>query len=111
MTVVAQLQDLGQIEKDHQPSFEFGHASHVIHAAILKEVVGRFDFRGWNPDHFGSGIHEQSNQALIYFSHDNAIFAIGDDVFFAKSLAQVHYRHDLAAEIDDALDVSRGIWH
>ena len=103
------LQNPAQVEKNNQPVLQFANPRDVVHVFIRENVLRRLDFRRREPQHFGSGIHQESYQPLFQLDDYDPAFRAAFDGGFAETLAQVHYCNNLPSKIDDAFDVIGGV--
>src|ERR1700694_1093799 len=103
------LQDLCQVNQDDQAAVQLCDSRDVVQFTIFKNVRRQVDLRWRNLQHFRGGIDHQANHLSVHFHHKNAVLLVDLDFFFPEALAQVDYRNDLSAQIDDSLDVVWGL--
>ena len=104
----ALLQNLREVNQDHEASVQLADSGHVLHFAFFKDFRGSFDLVVGQTELFGSRIHDEPHLLLIDFGNQDAILARGFNSHFAESLAQIDDRDDLPPQVDHAFDV---IWH
>src|SRR5579883_3247972 len=98
------MQKFADVEQDNKTAFQLAHADDVAGLAIGKHRAGRFDFRRRNLQHLGGGIYDQADQLVVEFDDENAVLLVRMNFRLAETLAEIHYRDDLPAQVDYALD-------
>ncbi len=104
-------QQFAHVEQHDQASCDLAQSRHAVQAAFLKHCRRSFHGVGWNLQDFGSRIDDQPGQPAGVLDHQNAILFPQRGLLFSETLAQVHDRNDLAAQVDHALQIVGRVGH
>src|SRR5689334_3876727 len=86
---LAFLQDFCQVNHDDEPATKLAHPGDVIQFTFVKDVGWQIDVCSRKLQHFGSGIHDQTDHLSLNFDYQDAVLFASRNLFFAKTLAQV----------------------
>src|SRR5438128_368852 len=98
------MQELGNIEQNDESAVEFSDAGDVGGFAVGENGSRRFDFGRRNFQDFRGGIDDEAEKFGVKLHDENTIFLVRRDFRLAETLAEIHYRNDFAAQVDDAFD-------
>src|SRR5947209_7634710 len=107
----ALLQDLREVNQDHEAPVQLAYSRHVLDFVFFKDFRGSFDFVLRQTDDFGSRIDDETHQLLVDLCNEDAILASGFNPCFAEALSQIDYGYDLSPKVDHAFDVIGDIGH
>src|SRR5882672_3370444 len=106
--VLRTLQQFCDVQQDDKAAFQFSHARDVAGFPFGKDRAGRIDFRGRNLQDFGRGVDDEPDQFIFQLNDEDAILLVRNDLGLTETLAEIHHRDDLSAEIDHTFDEIRG---
>src|SRR5947209_4800028 len=108
---LAFLQNSGQVNQDDEPVAHLADSGYIVQFAIFENIWRKIDGRFRDLQHFRSGIYDQPNHLGFNLDHQDSVLLSSRNRLFAKTLAQIDHRDDLAAQINHAFHILRRFRH